>query len=113
MKIINSLIELKKRNEIQRLGTIFKTEKNSYFYDTGTGKVIKLDNISETIINELFYSNININNADDLTINEKDLEEFNKFALDENLFQAYEPKELFSIDHCNNLENAVENICIR
>ena len=37
---LESLVsEIEKNGRIGRLGKVFKTEKNYYFYDTGTGKV--------------------------------------------------------------------------
>ena len=39
---LESLVsEIEKNGRIGRLGKVFKTEKNYYFYDTGTGKVAK------------------------------------------------------------------------
>lgn len=41
---LESLVsEIEKNGRIGRLGKVFKTEKNYYFYDTGTGKVAKLN----------------------------------------------------------------------
>lgn len=41
---LESLVsEIEKNGRIGRLGKVFKTEMNYYFYDTGTGKVAKLN----------------------------------------------------------------------
>ena len=40
---IEKLCELKRTGEYRRLGKLFYTSQSTYLYDTGTGKVIKLD----------------------------------------------------------------------
>ena len=47
---IERLVEIKKRQDFKRQGIPFDTKYNSYFYDTGTGKVIMLDEESKKII---------------------------------------------------------------
>lgn len=48
------LCKLKRNKEYQRLGKLFHTSQFAYFYDTGTGKVVRLDQNSERIIRTLF-----------------------------------------------------------
>lgn len=40
---LKRIINLVNTSDIGRMGKLFSTEKNNYFYDTGTGKVIELD----------------------------------------------------------------------
>lgn len=40
---IEKLCELKRTGEYRRLGKLFYTSQSAYLYDTGTGKVVKLD----------------------------------------------------------------------
>lgn len=55
---INKLCELKESKEYRRLGRLFYTTKSAYFYDTGTGKVVMLDEDSQKLLECLFDRNI-------------------------------------------------------
>lgn len=57
---IERLVEIKKRQDFKRQGIPFDTKYNSYFYDTGTGKVIMLDEESKKIIKALFDMNVSV-----------------------------------------------------
>lgn len=48
------LIRLKESNDIYRQGTLFKTENTTYYYDTGTGKVVMLDDQGAQLFEALF-----------------------------------------------------------
>lgn len=50
-------------NNFSRLGQTFKTEKNKYFYDSGTGKVFMCENIEYDILDTL------INTSDIISLN--------------------------------------------
>ena len=43
ISLASQVSDIEKNGRIGRLGKVFKTEKNYYFYDTGTGKVAKLN----------------------------------------------------------------------
>ena len=46
--------KLKGKNSFGRLGKTFKTSKNYYFYDTGTGKVAAIQEDMYIVLNALF-----------------------------------------------------------
>ncbi len=75
---VEILAKLKETNEIFRLGKLFNTKKSHYFYDTGTGKVIELDEESYMILSFLFDKE-----------NKTSWEEF-KNSLSENMLLALE-----------------------
>lgn len=58
---VKKLYDLKKMDDLKRQGITFKTSKSSYLFDTGTGKVVKLDDKSSVIINALFDDSISKN----------------------------------------------------
>lgn len=51
---VERLCELKRTGEYKRLGKLFYTSHSSYLYDTGTGKVIKLDADAQKCMECLF-----------------------------------------------------------
>lgn len=51
---IEKLCEVKRTGEYRRLGTMFNTSQNTYFYDTGTGKVVQLDSDAQRCFTALY-----------------------------------------------------------
>lgn len=51
---LDRIVDLKKSGEINRNGAVFCTENNNYFYDSGTGKVARLDDVAYDILISLF-----------------------------------------------------------
>lgn len=51
---VEKFCELKRTGEYKRLGKLFYTTRSAYFYDTGTGKVIKLDAEAQKCMECLF-----------------------------------------------------------
>ena len=56
---VEKLCELKRTGEYRRLGKLFYTSHSAYLYDTGTGKVIKLDTDAQKCMECLFSENTN------------------------------------------------------
>lgn len=83
---IKQLLNNSENGELKRLGKLFSTEKFNYFYDTGTGKIIQLDERSVGIFKKIFTDDLNLNNL--LT---DDYSEFVQFCIDEKLLQAIKP----------------------
>lgn len=52
--IMERLCELKRTGEYRRLGHLFYTSRSTFLYDTGTGKVIKLDTDAQKVMECLF-----------------------------------------------------------
>ena len=55
---IERLCELKRTREYRRLGTLFTTSRYIYLYDTGTGKVVQLDEEAQKCFKALFDDTI-------------------------------------------------------
>jgi len=55
----SQLVALKKSNIVNRLGCLFEARKRTYFYDTGTGKAVMLDQKVKDIFENLFSPNSN------------------------------------------------------
>lgn len=56
----DTILKLKEKGEIQRMGIPFATKRKDYFYDTGTGKVVELELEEKRIFEALFDPNTNI-----------------------------------------------------
>lgn len=54
------LCELKRSKEYIRLGKLFYTSQSTYLYDTGTGKVVKLDPEGKKLMEALFDEQISV-----------------------------------------------------
>lgn len=94
----------KKEGEIRHLGKLFRTESKGYFYDTGTGKVLELDN-------EAYQSLENFFNDDDFLIknNSTSLKELLEIATQETLFQAIHTEKLYDDNFCEKVKECLEN----
>ncbi len=44
-ELLNRLIRLKEDDDLSRIGKLFRTNSNCYFYDTGTGKVVQMEQL--------------------------------------------------------------------
>lgn len=110
-KYVEKLIENKKKGEIKRLGTLFSTKNKNYFYDTGTGKVVELDNDGLKIMKCLFDEEIVIKNVEDLIcLSTKDnVHKFNQEIKEYKILQGKEPQRFYSANYYENFENKVEN----
>lgn len=60
VSLLNFLLKEKSNHAISRLGTLFFTENNNYYYDTGTGKVVLLEDSLFVALKKLFYDNYSI-----------------------------------------------------
>ena len=72
----NTYLQLKENNEILRMGIPFSTRKKDYFYDTGTGKVVELNQKESDIFKSLFNHNDDIDKTKktiDSYINQEEL----------------------------------------
>lgn len=110
---IEKLYDLKKSDEIFRLGKLFNTNKNKYYYDVGTGKVLLLDEGSYSLLFFLFdksdYRTLN-DFEKSLTKNDlNEIEEFKKIIEKEKLFLAPKLEKLQTLSHGKNLELKVNN----
>ncbi len=108
---LKRIINLVNTSDIGRMGKLFSTEKNNYFYDTGTGKVIELDDEDYYIFNIWFTEKkINVKNfSNQFEINEKNLYELLTLCIRENLLKAYKPDKLYTPNHFENLKYLLDN----
>lgn len=87
---------IKKNDYIQRFGKLFDTNFSNYFYDTGTGKVVQLDDEEHELLSALFEPG---NDAGSFSaifgLMEKEKQEaFLKTCLKENLLRARKVEDL-------------------
>ncbi|KFM94994.1 radical SAM/SPASM domain-containing protein [Paenibacillus macerans] len=112
-QLLNNLFDKKEHGDIYRLGKLFSTESSNYFYDTGTGKVLLLDDEIYKIMDCLFDRNNSetyesfINQS--VSISSKSIQEFIQVVMEENLLQAPKLNKLYTYNHYENLENMVDN----
>ncbi len=112
-ELLQYLFQLKESGEIFRLGKLFSTERNNYFYDTGTGKVLLLEDGSVDMFNVLFNEDDKTTYNDfSLSLNErlsKAVNELIEAIKTENLLLAPQTDRLYTYNHYENLENLVNN----
>lgn len=102
---LNQLFELKKQNELKRMGALFSTDRANYYYDTGTGKVFEIDDDTFFILHNLFFNkSFNIISLREYYYDEKNIEDFLRISISENLFRAIKPKKLYNPEFYENLE---------
>jgi uncharacterized protein len=109
---IERLFEIKYNSGIQRLGKLFSTGQNIYYYDTGTGKVLQLDDDAFKIMQSLFELP-DVNTVDELMrVQGMSISAINVFCqtvVDEHLFRAFKPDRLYTPGHNELLEDQVNN----
>lgn len=110
--ILKDLFLKKKGNKLKRLGKVFNTELNNYFYDMGTGKVILMDDqvyrIFALLFNDSKYSEDEFwDNINKISI--KAVQEFIEVVKNEELFQAPEISRLYTPSHYENLEKKINS----
>ncbi len=102
---LNRLFELKQQNELKRMGALFSTDRANYYYDTGTGKVFEIDDDTFFILHNLFFNkSFNIISLREYYYDEKNIEDFLRISVSENLFRAIKPKKLYNPEFYENLE---------
>lgn len=83
---LESICELKRTGEYKRLGHLFYTSRSTFLYDTGTGKVIKLDEESKKLMECLFDDQTTEVDIRWVMNNSSNLESMCEFIQKENLF---------------------------
>lgn len=118
-KEIVELISLIGRNgRPGRLGKTFITDKNYYYYDTGTGKVAKLTQSTYLVLKYILEANdedaiLHLSLSDDEI--ENSIYEIRKAMKEENILQAPPVKTLTgeAVKNLDDiLENGVENVTL-
>lgn len=86
---LHKIIKISLDGQIIQFGKLFSTKNNKYFYDSGTRKVICIDDDMFLIISLLFISDINDIDAfiKDNDIYIKSLQKFLELCITEKLFQ--------------------------
>lgn len=82
---MDKLLNLKSTNEYLRMGKIFYTTQATYFYDTGTGKVIKLDANSKKLFETLYDESLSTLGLKEIINSIEDLTEITQFIKAEHL----------------------------
>lgn len=82
------LLELKESGDLARQGIVFRTAENKYLYDTGTGKVVLLDETSAPIINALLDTSIDLPSFSSLLVSDETANSIADFFQAEHLLCA-------------------------
>lgn len=102
---LNNLLEKKESGEIYRLGATFFTDKNSYFYDTGTGKAVKLDEESSPFIKALFDENVDTLQLKNIANKSNNIDDIIDFLNKENLLCNKKVTQFISLENYYKEEN--------
>ena len=88
-ELLNRLIKLKEDDDLSRIGKLFRTNSNCYFYDTGTGKVVQMEQIVYELLEKFFAG------KNETLIRSEELAEFLEVSAKEHLFQAPKITQLY------------------
>lgn len=102
---VERLISIKKSGEIERFGMHFHTTSSGYWYDTGTGKVVRLDADSEGIVSALFDEKVSPVAFEEVLKSTPTLDDISRVIEQENLFAAPEVKDFIHIEDLMTEEN--------
>lgn len=106
-KELERMVQLKETDNIKRFGKFFRTKKGFYFYDTGTSKVIRLDEKTFDVAKKVIEAPDKVDIFD--SEQKKLLDEFLGAVKDHNLFRAYKLERLGTIIHGEHLESQLGN----
>lgn len=81
------LLNLKREKDLSRQGITFHTRANSYLYDTGTGKVVQLEDATAPIIDALFNKDIGQDEFKELICNKELADSIAEFLEGEHLLR--------------------------
>lgn len=96
---IERLCELKRTGEYKRLGKMFYTSQSAYLYDTGTGKVIKLDYDAQLFMECLFSDSTSEYELYNVLSNLENVKSICSFLQEENLLSN--PQVVNFVDLCS------------
>lgn len=108
---LERITEFANNGEIHRMGKLFSSNQNNYFYDTGTGKVVLLNDDEHYFLSIMFTCE----KVEFLEFEEKysisfdSLNTFFDAIYNENLFRAKKPIDLYTPNHIDNFDTVVEN----
>ncbi|MFZ2540063.1 MAG: radical SAM protein [Oscillospiraceae bacterium] len=109
---LKRILNLKDIKQIERMGKLFTTEFNNYFYDTGTGKVILIDDEIYNIMYVLFNNKISADKSENIFKSDSisgTLSEFLTVVLSEHLLNSPSMDKLYTYNHYENLENSINH----
>lgn len=87
----------KPENSANSIGMYFETEKNIYFFDTGTGKVFKINANLQKFLNQLLFGNADTAFLVELARqNEVNIEELLRYIENEDLLKGTEGEKLYT-----------------
>lgn len=99
-KLVCRILEYKKNkpgNSAKSIGMTFETSGNIYFFDTGTGKVFKIDIGVQKFLFQLLFCDNDISELEDIAKkNNVDIDSIIKYIEDEDLLKGIEGKALYS-----------------
>lgn len=110
-KELKRILNLINTKEIKRMGKLFSTKQNNYFYDTGTGKVICIDDAIYYIL-RLWFNSDHLDMDEFLQnkyIKQEALKEILEVFTKETLLNAYKPDTLYSREHCETLRECISS----
>ena len=102
---IERLLKLKTGGEAARFGMHFHTTSSGYWYDTGTGKVVRLDADSERILSALFDEKVTAAAFENVLESTPTLDDISRVIEQENLFAAPEVTDFIHIEDLMTEEN--------
>ena len=88
-ELLNRLIRLKEDDDLSRIGKLFRTNSNCYFYDTGTGKVVQMEQTVYELLEKFFTG------KNETLVKNEELDEFLEVSAKEHLFQAPKITQLY------------------
>lgn len=94
------LVALKKSKEILRMGKIFYTAQSAYLYDTGTGKVVMLDEESRKLLEALFNEEVSTDEFCAIRNSIESIDRIEEFLESENLLCNPKVTDFLPIENC-------------
>lgn len=102
---IERLLKLKTGGEAARFGMHFHTTSSGYWYDTGTGKVVRLDADSERIVSALFDEKVSAAAFEKVLESTPTLDDISRVIEQENLFAAPKVTDFIHVENLMTEEN--------
>lgn len=105
------IIHIKENDYIGRYGILFNTDFRNYFYDTGTGKAVSLDDKEYEVIRELFSQGTDCSGFEKAfkKLSEKQQSSFLETCINEKLLRAAQVTDLLPFTDETSLEDQIDH----
>lgn len=109
---ISEYKQTKPDNSAKSIGTTFETSNNIYFFDTGTGKVLKMDRRMQKFLFALLFKDCSVSDLEQMAKdNELNIDSIIKYIDAEDLLKGTKGTQLYDDYYLNKAKSEIGSKC--